>query len=89
MTDAHADRVTTWTVEATNRVNAYLDWPHVGLVLRVETLTKRRGTAVRAVWYGVTSVTADRADARATESMVARPLGHREPTALRPRRDPG
>ena len=46
-----------------NRINGYLDWPHVGLVVRVETITKRRRTTTNETWYGITSAGPEKTDA--------------------------
>lgn len=55
-TDSHGGRVETRRLCASDALNAYLGWPHLGQVCRVERTVTRRGQARREVAYAVTSL---------------------------------
>jgi predicted transposase YbfD/YdcC len=46
-------------VVASTELNAYLDWPHVAQVFRIERTWREHGQARRAVHYGITSLSPD------------------------------
>lgn len=57
----HGDRHEVRTLRASERLNDYLDWPHLGQVCAVERVITRKGAATRETGYAVTSLSAVRA----------------------------
>lgn len=51
------------TLTTTTALNAYLDWPAVGQVFRLERERRMKGVATTEVVYGLTSLTRTQADA--------------------------
>ena len=61
------------TLVASTDLNAYLDWPGVAQVFRLERTWQARGQRHRAVQYGITSLTPTQADAT---QLLALRRGH-------------
>jgi hypothetical protein len=61
----HGGRTEVRELWATTRLNAYLDWPGVGQVCRVERVVKAGGEETREVAYAITSAGPGWADAEA------------------------
>lgn len=51
------------TLTSTAALNAYLDWPAVGQVFRLERVRTAGGATTTEVAYGITSLTREQADA--------------------------
>ena len=63
--DRHGGRTEVRELWATTRLNAYLDWPGVGQVCRLERVVKAGGVQTREVAYAITSAGPEWADAAA------------------------
>lgn len=61
------------TLTATADLTAYLAWPHLAQVLRIERTWREQGAAKRAVDYALTSLGPDRAD---VETLLRLKRGH-------------
>lgn len=72
-TGRYGGRIETRTIRTTTRLNAYLDWPDVGQVCRLERLVKRDGQETGEVAHAITSAGPEWADAAA---LLASWRGH-------------
>lgn len=61
--DSHGGRIEIRTIETTNRLRGYLDWPGVGQVCRVEMTVRTAAKTTHEVGYAITSVSPEQADA--------------------------
>jgi len=61
--DSHGGRVEIRTLETTNRLRGYLDWPGVAQVCRVEMTVRTATETTHEVGYAITSVPPEQADA--------------------------
>jgi predicted transposase YbfD/YdcC len=60
------------TLTTSSLLNDYLDWPNVGQVFKIErrTVNTKTGEVRHETCFGITSLTADRADAKRINSLV-------------------
>jgi predicted transposase YbfD/YdcC len=65
----HGDRYEQRTLQASEVLNANLDWPHVGQVCQIERKVSRKGQTSVEVGYAVTSLRADRASANRLQKL--------------------
>ncbi|MCL4351669.1 MAG: hypothetical protein M1318_03320 [Firmicutes bacterium] len=65
-------------MRTTTVLNGYLDWPHMGLVFRVDChVTDLREKNLRdEVEFGITDIVPDEADAACFNALVRGHLGH-------------
>jgi predicted transposase YbfD/YdcC len=61
--NGHGRRMERRELVASTDLNAYLDWPAVGQVFRLERTWREQGQAKRTVRYGITSLPPEQADA--------------------------
>lgn len=59
----HGGRVERRSLETTSRLNAYLDWPDVAQVCRVQRTVRQGGKETQETAYAITSVPREQADA--------------------------
>jgi hypothetical protein len=71
--DRRGGRTEVRELEATTRLNGYLDWPAVGQVCRVVRTVREHGAERREVSYGITSAGPEWADA---EELLGWNRGH-------------
>lgn len=65
----HGDRQETRTLTATNRCTAFLDWPGLQQVCRVERTVRRRNESHTETAYAITSLSRQRASAQRLEKI--------------------
>lgn len=68
-------RIERRTVTSTTWLNAYLDWPAVGQVFRLERQRRQNGTTTTEVVYGITSLSRCHADAARLLTLVRQHWG--------------